>query len=1061
MEGNLQHAFLAGAAAAHQRLTKLLKDYGSVETVHPAVTSLRRRSEADGRMLEQAMSGDYQLLLGRSSRLENFEINIFEAAFVRLMEDTKTHPGAMQIYVEELLGLKVVAQPLKPRALSGAVKVRTMFMNLAINDAQPQSSPTRSNPPFIFPQNESGMQLLSNLQSRAGYAPIRVPVQTTWSGYDSLVNNNAHSNKVQPRNTFSRSIFPYTMKENDLPCLDNNRGDTSTAEMDDPKLTSLLAEYHKNRHIFKMGTANNAGYQMLDNGLRDAAQRCIHYMSQVKPGDARLGHPSPLLPESKEKTPDSAINGHLSPAESALLRSLSHNLGQKHRSIAAEASDVVANHPSTVCRAVCASILSKHLARFQQKILEVEKSILDEDSSIVGAYNIVPLSSIVAAFDGWERRLAWLLKLVSSIRIDASAGGTGGSNAQRIHTSSGVIGYLRDATHTGYPDIEEIALDLVKVAETAWLKQLVSWLLYGKLPSLGAVDFFISRVTQKSEDNETKDAFVVRPELVPPLVEPDTANSILFIGKSLSYLRTRWTAGGEGNDLDNSLAMSEIHNRHLSQLSLLAFPISASRFTTSIRSVRLSLSKNVLQKLLPLPQVLNMLRLLKDFFLLERGEFALALISAADERLAEKQKNAMDKSSLKGPESLKHIMIKEGEISSILPRVWSTMASFQNLDDEDGDQDLDLARELIQLSLESKARHLKTSREGQGLSNLPDKFQDILLPTATVLTLRLEPPLELFLSLTEVNAYTRIHAYLLAIRRAHLHLSQLMTLSALRRDPRPSPGSSASERFQAQGRQAHWKSERFKKLRAVWATVGSATFLLAELGAYFQSEVIQSSWAELQAWLDPAAATSSRPQPQEDEGLSTGLREIELPPQKHPAEATPAHGVAMQSKEALRDPERLMMAHQNFLDFLCQSLLLDRGSFTDRLRALMADVDHLCALMNRLHIIQQSVDLEKQLHPTGTYFNSGPEEARLVDDLASARRKIDACLTSLVGLLRDIDATRAAGSSAYGLKRRKVDEEFVPKMSNRLDRLLLKLDNTSPQTRASQSNDADAFGWSE
>ncbi|KAL9019854.1 MAG: hypothetical protein Q9185_002903 [Variospora sp. 1 TL-2023] len=298
MEGNLQHAFLAGAAAAHQRLTKLLKDYGSVETVHPAVTSIRRRSEADGRMLEQAMSGDYQLLLGRSSRLENFEINIFEAAFVRLMEDTKTHPGAMQIYVEELLGLKVVAQPLKPRALSGAVKVRTMFMNLAINDAQPQSSPTRSNPPFIFPQNESGMQLLSNLQSRAGYAPIRVPVQTTWSGYDSLVNNNAHSNKVQPRNTFSRPIFPYTMKEKDLPCLDNNRDDTSTAEMDDPKLTSLLAEYHKNRHIFQMAIVNNAGYRMLANGLRDTAQRCIHYMSQVKPGDARLGELCEALEEA-------------------------------------------------------------------------------------------------------------------------------------------------------------------------------------------------------------------------------------------------------------------------------------------------------------------------------------------------------------------------------------------------------------------------------------------------------------------------------------------------------------------------------------------------------------------------------------------------------------------------------------------------------------------------------------------------------------------------------------------------------------------------------------------
>lgn len=134
MESDLQHAFLAGAAAAHQRLTKLLKDYGSVETIHPAVTSLRQRSQADGRMLEQAMSGDYQTLLGRSSRLENFEINIFEAAFVRLMEDVKTHPGAIQIYVEELLGLKAITQPLKGRALSSAVKVRTMFLNRELRE---------------------------------------------------------------------------------------------------------------------------------------------------------------------------------------------------------------------------------------------------------------------------------------------------------------------------------------------------------------------------------------------------------------------------------------------------------------------------------------------------------------------------------------------------------------------------------------------------------------------------------------------------------------------------------------------------------------------------------------------------------------------------------------------------------------------------------------------------------------------------------------------------------------------------------------------------------------
>ncbi|KAI4187461.1 MAG: hypothetical protein LQ348_004070 [Seirophora lacunosa] len=292
MESDLQHAFLAGAAAAHQRLTKLLKDYGSVETIHPAVTSLRQRSQADGRMLEQAMSGDYQTLLGRSSRLENFEINIFEAAFVRLMEDVKTHPGAIQIYVEELLGLKAITQPLKGRALSSAVKVRTMFLNLAINDDQPPPSPTCNSSPLLFPQSESGLQLLSNLQSRAGYAPSRVPVLGARSGYE---------HNVQLRNTFNHAeqhMVPHTMRENNLPNLDNILNATSTAEMDDPRLTSLLAEHCRYKHTFKMTTASSAGYLILANQLRDSTQKCIHYMSQVNPGDTRLGELCEALEEA-------------------------------------------------------------------------------------------------------------------------------------------------------------------------------------------------------------------------------------------------------------------------------------------------------------------------------------------------------------------------------------------------------------------------------------------------------------------------------------------------------------------------------------------------------------------------------------------------------------------------------------------------------------------------------------------------------------------------------------------------------------------------------------------
>lgn len=133
---------MAGAATAHQRLTQLIKDYGSVNTIHPAVTTLRR-SPANDLIFQQAFSNHYKLLLNRSSKLENFELNIFEAAFVRLMEDTKTHAGAIQLYVEELLGLKTFTQPLKLRALMGAVKVRTMFMNRKSQDHRRLPSPAK------------------------------------------------------------------------------------------------------------------------------------------------------------------------------------------------------------------------------------------------------------------------------------------------------------------------------------------------------------------------------------------------------------------------------------------------------------------------------------------------------------------------------------------------------------------------------------------------------------------------------------------------------------------------------------------------------------------------------------------------------------------------------------------------------------------------------------------------------------------------------------------------------------------------------------------------------
>jgi hypothetical protein len=190
------------------------------------------------------------------------------------------------------------------------------------------------------------------------------------------------------------------------------------------------------------------------------------------------GHPSPLL--TADHSSPSSI---LSPAERALLASVAH-LSDLHRSLLAHTAALASTHPSSICQAVATAVRTTQLARFQQHVLDVEDGILRKDAGSVGAYNIVPLTAVVGEFTAWTRRMEWFLEIVEFMMRGHGAEGRRCSGAM-------VIDRLCDAMRTGYVDVEEAALSLVRVAETAWLKQVSAWILYGRLPSFGRGDFFV------------------------------------------------------------------------------------------------------------------------------------------------------------------------------------------------------------------------------------------------------------------------------------------------------------------------------------------------------------------------------------------------------------------------------------------------------------------------------------------------------------------------------------------------------------------------------------------
>ena len=757
------------------------------------------------------------------------------------------------------------------------------------------------------------------------------------------------------------------------------------------------------------------------------------------------GHSSPLLSSSAGELGDSNgfLESVLSPAERALLKSLAQGLGERNRNIRINASAISSSHPSTICRAVSTAIVSIHLASFQRRILEVEKTILEQDASIVGAYNIVPLSAVAEAFDGWTRKLEWLWDLIQFIQAkDSSKHPQVRLSTRDFCAAAELLKHLEVSTHTGYPDIERISLNLLKVAETAWLKQTSTWVLYGRHPTSGAADFFITRhaITHEGQDPASYQ-YDIEDELVPHYVTKATAQSILSIGKALNYIRDRKIIFTDtaSRAIAPDLALLPSHLSHLSShLSALESPLTPSTFSAAIGAIRLSLSQNALQKLLPIASIMQMLHILKDFFLMDNGEFAIALITAADERLT--SRNKADGSRRNLTNDLASLTIKEGEVSAVLARAWNALDMLQSLDpacDEVVDDYLDRARSLIRLSIKSLDVKSTSSRE------LTDKlpvasFDDLLLPSSTVLSLRVQPPMDLFLAPTDVAVYSSIHAYLLAIRRAHLRLSKLFLLSALRRDQASSKASVSSNHrdvVESLTNRRRTANQRAKTMRPVWAEIGSAAFFLAELGEYFQGEVVKGSWSTFQSWLllDPASDVRST-----DASLMSSTGSERRSHQLWPESSGSIQGAPLLSP---RDPEMLTKAHRRYLTSLEKDLLLDNSNFTTLLRRFMASTDHLTALMQRLNHIQQSLDLETNAGVSAAADNLAIETQGLLQDLKSSCQKVSNGTQSLIEDLRAIDAARTGSRSIQVKDFAREHDEFIPWANSGVERLLLKFDS--------------------
>ncbi|POS87439.1 hypothetical protein EPUL_003169 [Erysiphe pulchra] len=704
------------------------------------------------------------------------------------------------------------------------------------------------------------------------------------------------------------------------------------------------------------------------------------------------GHPSPLL--NNDYSSPSSI---LSPPEKALLASIG-NLSNLHCKLLAQTSKITATHDSS------------------RKVLDVEDSLLRGDNigDITRDYKKIPLTALVGEFSGWTRVMEWLLQITEFINC------VGSNLPSKTKKCSGamIIDHLSREMQTGYLDIKEVAMSLLTAAETAWLKQLSSWVLYGRFPSFGRDDFFVQTIVDKNLQE-----FEIKKELLPAFVSDSTAGSILFIGRSLNQIWAKRSLGAKSSEL-HLLPM------HLQQISSLSFPISSANFSRVISTIRLSLSQKILKSLLPLARVNRILSLLRELFLLGRGEFAIALVTEADEQM-QRDKNL-------------NILPKEGEVSAVLARTWAALSAMQGQHDENLEEDevLELARDLVQLTISKPSApvtHFFKSNSMEVYSKISSTpFKNLLLSTPTSLTMTIPSPLDLFLTPADIQVYSCINAYLLSIRRAHLRLTDLWKITAMRRHH----PVSLSKTFRNTAAGAHLIrirrkkiNERFSAMRSVWATSSAALFFLSETEAYFQGEVVQSTWVGFKDWINSDAEPLASTQP----GLDPNGAKIR---EDYMLQTYEKSNPSFSSGSQSYDPQSLADAHQRYLSALASGLLLKISAFTHPLYHLLQQIDHLVALVHRIYSIWQSLDLEADEGVVDAFSDFHKEEKDTKLQLQVVAAKVKMGIENLIiNGLRDIEQGQIFWDNTFTeFAHGQENQNYVPAKVCRIDRLLMKLD---------------------
>lgn len=171
------------------------------------------------------------------------------------------------------------------------------------------------------------------------------------------------------------------------------------------------------------------------------------------------------------------------------------------------------------------------LREYELLLVETEARVLAIDTELVqDGRSYVPLSTLVAVFDGWQPVLASLSEMVDTLSEPYSPDGR--------WTPGLLIHYVSARCQTGNPRLYHIYSTLLSGLRNLFLTNLVAFILFGVAPSSSNPTSPAIGINAGPDPlNPRHRLYKLNDDLIPPSINGRTRESILYIGRVAATLK--------------------------------------------------------------------------------------------------------------------------------------------------------------------------------------------------------------------------------------------------------------------------------------------------------------------------------------------------------------------------------------------------------------------------------------------------------------------------------------------------------------------------------------------